>query len=81
MCWKEMNSQKTYDNMSNASWKCAVKYIAVTKQVGEINMGTDNFEDRSMLKVWRRYYYETYQYSTQTVEVDTEYSIRYAVQT
>ena len=55
-----------YDNMGNLSWKHAVKYIAVTKLVVEFNMGSYNFEDRSKLEVWRRYYYETYQYSTQS---------------
>ena len=61
-----MNTQEIYDNMGEVSIKNAVKYIVVTKLVVEFKMCRYKKEDRPGLKVWKRYYYETYQCSVQS---------------
>ena len=63
---KEINTQEIYDNMAEVFMKNAIKYIAVTKMVVEFNMHRYNIGDRPRLKVWKRHYYETHQFSTQS---------------
>ena len=44
------NTQEIYDNMGDVSENNALKYIAVTKWVGEFNMDIFNTKDNPRLK-------------------------------
>ena len=76
-----MNTQQNYDDMGKVSRKLSLNNIVVAKPEVEFNMGTHSFEDRSRLKVWRRYYHETYQCSTQSSRDRYKNNLRYVAKT